>query len=172
MICSRCSLCKTRRQIVKPSTTSTVPPKTDVLLLGEAPGRSEELRGEPFIGPSGKLLHEIMEDAGWYSLGLSHTIANTVWCRPCDSKLGPNRAPTKEEIAACYPHTMELLRSSNPRLVVTIGDVARRTFAKVHHTMGHILHPAFLLRKGGKSCIYYEQTVETLYNLAKEVFGA
>ena len=88
--CTNCELCETR--------TKAVPGKgnfaADVVFVGEAPGRSEDTNGEPFVGAAGKKLDAILEDAGINRNDVY--ITNIVKCRPPN-----NRAPSKEEEMAC-----------------------------------------------------------------------
>ena len=88
--CTNCNLCKTR--------TNSVPGKgnfqSDVIFVGEAPGRNEDLRGEPFVGVAGKKLSLALENAGVSRDEVY--ITNTVKCRPPN-----NRVPNKEERESC-----------------------------------------------------------------------
>jgi len=93
------------------------------MLVGEAPGRQEDLRGEPFVGAAGHLLDGLLR-----SVGLSRRqvfITNVVKSRPF---LGPppgrNRAPHPSEIAACRPWLDEQLRIIRPAVVVAMGRIA------------------------------------------------
>ena len=96
-------------------------PRADLLIVGEGPGREEDLRGEPFVGRSGQLLDTLLRQ----ELGLDRTgcyIANVVKCRPPG-----NRDPRPEEIEACRPFLQQQLRIIAPRVVLTLGNFATRT---------------------------------------------
>ena len=91
--------------------------KVDVLFVGEAPGATEDKKGEPFQGASGKLLRqytEAFEDSG-YSVG----IANAVRCRP-----PRNRNPNKTELQSCVPKLIEEIKVRSPRFLVALGGPA------------------------------------------------
>ena len=91
--CTRCPLSGSRTQVV----FGVGDPVADLMFVGEAPGRDEDLQGEPFVGRSGKLLDRLVLE----ELGVDRSrfyIANVVKCRPPD-----NRDPKPDEIAACRP---------------------------------------------------------------------
>ena len=111
--CVKCSLSKTR--------TNAVPgkgnPGADLLFIGEAPGRSEDLKGEPFVGAAGKILSEALE-----SVGLSREdvfITNVVKCRPPN-----NRVPLEEEKNACSPYLSKELEIIKPKIICIMGNTA------------------------------------------------
>ncbi len=97
------------------------------MLVGEAPGKQEDLRGEPFVGAAGKLLDGLLA-----SSGLSRSdvyITNLVKSRPvAGPPPGRNRAPAPGEIGACAPWLMEQLEIIRPRVVVTLGRFALQYF--------------------------------------------
>jgi uracil-DNA glycosylase len=132
--------------------------RAGVMLIGEAPGRDEDLQGKPFVGRAGQLLDKMLA-----AIGLDESsvyITNTVYWRPPG-----NRTPSPEEIASCAPflaHQIALLR---PRLLVLLGGAAAKSMlnrsegimrlrGKWHSfqaPFGAIpvlatLHPAYLLR--------------------------
>ncbi|MBI4983408.1 uracil-DNA glycosylase [Candidatus Woesearchaeota archaeon] len=112
--CSRCpELCKSRTQVVFGEGNSSA----DVLLLGEAPGATEDQEGIPFCGMSGKVLTELLQ-----SVGISREevfITNTILCRP-----PANRNPTPEEVENCRGRLDKLIELMNPKVIVTIGNFA------------------------------------------------
>ncbi|MGI0088763.1 MAG: uracil-DNA glycosylase family protein, partial [Nitrosopumilaceae archaeon] len=89
--CVKCNLSNSR--------TNAVPgkgnPKAEILFIGEAPGRTEDLKGEPFVGSAGKILSEVLEESGLSRDGVF--ITNVVKCRPPD-----NRLPLVQEKEACH----------------------------------------------------------------------
>jgi len=103
--CTKCDLCQTRK--------NSVPGKgnfnSDVIFVGEAPGRNEDLRGEPFVGVAGKKLSEALENAG--ILRDEVYITNTVKCRPPN-----NRVPSKLEKETCQEYIQKEIeiRSTGP----------------------------------------------------------
>ncbi len=108
--CKRCALHKTRRNPV-PGEGSL---SAQLMLVGEAPGYWEDVRGRPFVGAAGKLLNELLS-----AIGLSRGevyIANILKCRPPG-----NRDPLPEEVDACTPFLDRQVELISPRVVVTLG---------------------------------------------------
>lgn len=97
------------------------------MFVGEAPGRQEDLRGEPFVGAAGKLLDDLLA-----SVGLARSevyITNVVKSRPTSGPApGRNRTPSPQEVAACVPWLEEQLKILRPRVVVTLGRIALEHF--------------------------------------------
>jgi uracil-DNA glycosylase family 4 len=137
--CKKCHLYKTRTNIVLGR--GKIP--ASVLIIGEAPGVSEDLTGKAFVGQSGKLLDKLLGDFKDYY------IINTVLCRPCDSKDGPNRKPSNEEILKCSENVYRIIKRVSPKVVILAGKVAEEVFGKEFPDAFKIQHPAFLLRTGG-----------------------
>jgi DNA polymerase len=90
------------------------------MLIGEGPGREEDLQGRPFVGRSGQLLDRLLAEEAGLRRGQVY-IANVVKCRPPG-----NRDPLPEEIAACRPFLDQQLTLIKPRVVVTLGNFATR----------------------------------------------
>ena len=154
--CTACGLCRSRRQTV----FGVGHPQADWMVVGEAPGEQEDRLGEPFVGPSGRLLDNMLR-----SLGLSRSeappgrqvyIANTLKCRPPG-----NRNPTPAELAACEPFLVRQIALVQPRIILAMGRFAVQSLlrsnepigrlrGRVHHYQGVPLvvtyHPAYLLR--------------------------
>ena len=116
--CTHCGLCKTR--------TQTVPGVGDVhadwLFIGEGPGYYEDQQGEPFVGPSGKLLDNMMASLG-IRRGDNAYIANIVKCRASDERR-KDRQPTEEEAAACMPYLHWQIEQIRPKVIVALGKTA------------------------------------------------
>ncbi|MGA3148950.1 MAG: uracil-DNA glycosylase [Acidimicrobiales bacterium] len=152
--CTRCPLSGTRTQVV----FGVGDPIADLMFVGEAPGRDEDLQGEPFVGRSGKLLDRLVLE----ELGVDRSrcyIANVVKCRPPD-----NRDPKPDEIAACRPYLAAQLELIRPMVVVTLGNFATKLLLETDlgitkvrgssYPMGEwqlvpTYHPAAALRSGG-----------------------
>ncbi len=148
--CRRCPLCQGRKTIV----FGVGNPNADLVLVGEAPGREEDERGEPFVGEAGRLLDRIL-----FAMGLERQqvyICNVEKCRPPG-----NRDPNPEEIAACEPFLKRQLAAIRPRLIVTLGKFAAQTLLQDQTPISRLrgqwrqyqgipllptYHPAFLLR--------------------------
>jgi uracil-DNA glycosylase family 4 len=108
--CKLCPLHKTRNNIVWIRGTATE--NVDILFIGEAPGRDEDLLGRPFVGKAGKLLDKWIEEAEL----TNYAIVNIVKCRPPN-----NRKPLKSEINACLPYLIKQLHDMNPKLIIALG---------------------------------------------------
>jgi len=111
--CTKCELCKTR--------TNAVPGKgnfqSDVIFVGEAPGRNEDKNGEPFVGVAGKKLSIALEEAG-----ISRDevyITNVVKCRPPN-----NRVPTTNERDTCKEYLKQEIDIIKPKLICILGNTA------------------------------------------------
>lgn len=149
--CRGCALCAERRQAV-PGVGDR---RADWLFVGEGPGAEEDRRGEPFVGPSGRLL-DLMLGAIGLQRGDDVYIANAVKCRP-----PMNRTPQMAEISACRPFLARQIALLQPRLIVALGRPAVQTLidenARIAALRGRVLeafgvpvivtyHPAYLLR--------------------------
>lgn len=111
--CKNCELYKTR--------TNAVPGKgnftADVVFVGEAPGRNEDLKGEPFVGIAGKKLSIALEEAGVSRDDVY--ITNTVKCRPPN-----NRVPNKNEKEECQMYIQKELQLIKPKIICVLGNTA------------------------------------------------
>ena len=116
MPCTDCQLHQERNTTVFGSGS----PDADVVFIGEAPGRDEDLQGEPFVGRSGQLLTKILAAIGY---GRDEVfICNILKCRPPN-----NRDPQPGEVAACEPYLKRQLDILNPRVICCLGRVAAQT---------------------------------------------
>lgn len=113
LTCSRCSLSKTRWKAV-PGEGNT---DSSVMFLGEAPGKSEDEEGRPFVGAAGKLLTKLIEEIGLERKGVF--ITNVVKCRPPN-----NREPKPDEILECSYFTDRIISLVNPSIIVSLGNYA------------------------------------------------
>ncbi|MDO5334759.1 MAG: uracil-DNA glycosylase [Coriobacteriia bacterium] len=111
--CRRCELCEGRTNVV----FGEGDPHARVLIIGEAPGKNEDLKGRPFVGAAGKFLDELLAHAGLAREEVF--IANVLKCRPPS-----NRNPRSDEIEACAPYLRMQTRSINPDIIVTMGNFA------------------------------------------------
>jgi uracil-DNA glycosylase len=93
----------------------------DILFIGEAPGRDEDVSGRPFVGRSGQLLRANIRRMGWKEEDVF--IGNVVKHRPPE-----NRDPTPEEIEICKPYLDEQIRIIDPKLIVTVGRFSMGKF--------------------------------------------
>ena len=150
--CTACGLAETRQRVVP----GVYPARARVLLVGEAPGRSEDEGGLPFIGRSGQLLDELLAEVGLDRAQVA--VCNTVKCRPPD-----NRTPKRAELATCRPWLDRQIELIDPEVVVTlggtalawalgrgvrIGDVHGQVYERAGHVVVPTYHPAAALRFG------------------------
>ena len=111
--CVNCNLSKTRTNAV-PGIGNV---NSDVIFVGEAPGRNEDLQGKPFVGTAGQILSEALEFAGFTRDQVY--ITNVVKCRPPN-----NRQPITEERNACRQYLSEELRIIHPKIICILGNTA------------------------------------------------
>lgn len=155
--CTRCALSTTRQRVV----IGSGPLTARLMIVGEAPGRTEDEGGAPFIGASGQLFFRLLED----EVGLTREecyVTNVVKCRP-----PANRTPTPGEIETCRPWLVEQLDRVSPHYILTLGNTAGRAIfayqVGIGQVHGHVFrsgeirglptyHPAAALR-GGASVV-------------------
>jgi len=125
--CTRCDLASTRTHIV----FGVGDPRARVMIIGEAPGKNEDLKGEPFVGAAGALLDELLAHAG-LARGDVY-IANVLKCRPPG-----NRDPKPEEIETCTPFLREQVRALAPEVLVTLGNFATRFVLKTDEPISRL----------------------------------
>lgn len=152
-VCTDCRLSETRTQVV----FGVGSPQARVMMVGEAPGRNEDLQGEPFVGAAGHLLNRLLEEVGMRREDVY--IANVLKCRPPN-----NRDPRPDEIAACKGYLRQQLDLVDPSVVMTLGNFATqlllRTTTGISRMRGRsykwwrdkivipTFHPAAALRGG------------------------
>lgn len=152
--CTRCSLCQTRKNVV----FGVGPKNADIMFIGEGPGEQEDLQGEPFVGPAGKLLDDMLS-----IIDLSRHncyIANIVKCRPPH-----NRDPQEGEQAACFGYLENQIDLIQPKIIVCLGRIAAMRIISPEYRitrehgqwiqkngiwMSAIYHPSALLRDVSK----------------------
>ena len=155
--CTRCKLSETRQRVV----VGSGPVDATLMVIGEAPGREEDEGGQAFIGRSGRLLFQLLEE----EVGLLRSqcfVTNVVKCRP-----PANRTPTRGELGACRPWLSEQFALVRAPLVLALGNTAARSVfgydEGIGTTHGRIVqlddaqgmatyHPAAALR-GGPSVV-------------------
>lgn len=152
--CNRCDLCGGRTQVV----FGVGPTDTEILFVGEGPGQQEDLLGEPFVGPAGHFLDDMLSIIG---LGRHNCyIANIVKCRPPN-----NRDPLQIEQDACMPWLRMQTKLLRPKIIVCLGRIAAmkliREDFKISREHGQwtekggiwftaMYHPSALLRDDSK----------------------
>ena len=127
--CEKCALCENRIQVVQPyyfmekeaiKEEITKGDNRPILVVGEAPGKMEDVTGEPFVGRSGQLLREKLRE-----LSEEIIITNVVKCRPDE-----NRDPKREEIEACFTYLEKEIIEIDPKLIIAVGRFAATTLLK------------------------------------------
>ena len=149
-VCEKCRLAKTRTQVVY----GVGNPKADLMFVGEAPGRDEDLQGKPFVGRAGQLLTDIIK-----AMKLTRDdvyIANVIKCRPPE-----NRNPEPDELDACRPWIRRQIELIQPKVIVTLGRFALQSLTEKGYAISSVrgqwldydgikvmptYHPAYLLR--------------------------
>ena len=96
-------------------------PESPVMIIGEAPGKDEEIQGKPFVGRGGKLLNSTLETLGWKRSDFY--VTNIVKYRPQD-ELGGTLTPVPEEIEKFRPAVEKEIEIVNPKLIVILGRIA------------------------------------------------
>lgn len=117
--CTRCPLSEHRTRMV--FARGRIP--CDVLFMGEAPGRSEDVLGKPFVGPAGQLLDAII--ARSVPKDVTHAFTNLVCCIPLEEDGEKAAAPDGKEIKACAPRLTEFIELARPKLIVCVGKLAK-----------------------------------------------
>lgn len=161
--CTACALCQGRTQTV----FGVGDPRAEWLIVGEGPGEQEDKQGEPFVGPAGRLLDNMLRAVG-RARGDGVYIANIVKCRPPG-----NRNPRPEEAAACFGYLKRQLTLIRPRLIIAVGKVAAENLLGIDGPLGRMrgrvyqlpefgipvivtYHPAYLLRSPQQKRLAWE----------------
>lgn len=165
-VCAQCGLAMTRRNVVPGR--GELP--CDLLIIGEAPGVTEDMTGQSFIGLAGQLLDRMEKASGLAEFRIYRT--NCVLCRPCDDWRAKNRQPTPEEVLACLANVNTLIRLARPRVALLLGRVSRTYFSKDFAVYFTAIHPSALLQSGSEESPHYlgaMQRFGTVYRKLKEV---
>ena len=148
--CMLCELGTTRTNFV----FGTGNPTAKLMFVGEAPGKDEDLQGEPFVGRAGQLLNKMLEAIG--SKRQDVYIANVLKCRPPN-----NRDPKPEEIDKCEPYLLHQIELIKPSVIVALGRFGGASLLRTSLSLGDMrksehlynniplivtYHPAALLR--------------------------
>lgn len=168
--CTRCGLCETRNHVVFGVGNESA----DVMFVGEGPGEQEDLRGEPFVGPAGKLLDDMLciidldRKTNCY-------IGNVVKCRP-----PRNRDPLETEQDACIGYLRNQVALIKPKIIVCLGRIAAKKLIDPDYRitrqhgqwvqkngvwMTAIYHPSALLRDVSKR----PETFEDLLSIREKI---
>ena len=173
--CTACGLCQSRKQTV----FGVGHERAHWMIVGEAPGEQEDLRGEPFVGTAGQLLDNMLR-----ALNIARAdgpaqrqvyICNTLKCRP-----PRNRNPEPAELDACEPYLMRQIALVQPRVILAMGRFAVQQLLRTSEAIGKLrgrvhsyqgvplivtYHPAYLLRNLPDKALAWDDLC-----LAREVY--
>lgn len=171
--CRKCPLYNTRNKYVVGNGNLN----SSIMLIGEAPGRQEDMQGKAFVGESGILLDKMLA-----SIGLDRNdvyMSNVVKCRPPE-----NRVPHKAEINACMDYLREQFLLIRPKIIVLLGSVASKAIISPDFSImknhGEVIerkgiyfiatfHPSALLRDPLKKPLAWED-LKKLKKFIEEIF--
>lgn len=167
--CTKCELHQNRIQAVPGGGN----PNAKIMFIGEAPGKTEDEKGLPFVGSAGSFLNEMLN-----SIELEREdvyIANIIKCRP-----PANRDPLPKEIETCLPYLKEQILILKPKIVVTLGRFSLNLFfpelkisavhgkPQIYHNLYllPLYHPAAALYNGSQREVHLKdfQILKTLLN--------
>jgi DNA polymerase len=159
-------------------------PQAQVMLIGEAPGRDEDIQGKPFVGRSGQLLDRMLQAIGLSRHGdrpeNSVYISNVIFWRPPG-----NRTPTDQETLMCLPFLRRAIQIKQPRFLVCLGNIPTQRligrsegilklrgrwfdFASGERSIPLLatLHPAYLLRQPAQKRLVWRDLLSLKHKLA------
>jgi uracil-DNA glycosylase family 4 len=153
--CRACALCESRRHTVFGAGSTAA----DWMVVGEAPGENEDREGQPFVGPAGELLDNMLRAVGRNRTGSGAQgvfVANVLKCRPPS-----NRNPQPAEVAQCAPYLARQVALLQPKIILAMGRFAVQSLLQTDEPIGKLrgrvhryqgvpvivtYHPAYLLR--------------------------
>jgi uracil-DNA glycosylase family 4 len=168
--CKKCLLHKTRTNPV----FGKGPIDAEIMLIGEAPGREEDLQGIPFVGKAGKELDNILRAAGIEKDKVF--ITNVVKCRPPG-----NRNPQENEMMKCNPYLVKQIQIIRPKVIVLLGNIALslvtgsasgitkmrgKTYEYMSYPAIPTFHPAYIIRNPGSEKIVIEDFKSVLRSIS------
>lgn len=171
--CVRCQLGSQRTNLV----FGVGNPRARLVFIGEAPGREEDLKGEPFVGEAGQLLTKIIQAMGFARDEVY--ICNVLKCRPPG-----NRNPHHEEIEQCAPFMLRQVRAIAPEAVVALGTFAAQTLLATKEPISRLrgrfhdyhgiplmptFHPAFLVRNPERKREVWADMKQVMALMGKDV---
>jgi len=163
--CTKCELSKTRNNSVAGKGNF----KSDVIFVGEAPGKNEDLKGEPFIGIAGKKLSMALESAGITRDEIY--ITNIVKCRPPN-----NRVPTTNERETCKDYLKKEIEIIKPKIICILGNTAFGSLLdgkEITKYRGKIVrkdNQLYFLTVHPAATIYNQKLIDVLKNDIEKLF--
>ncbi len=165
--CPLCKLARTRKNAVPGEGQLSA----KIMFIGEAPGRSEDEKGRPFVGAAGKILDDLLQKAG---IDRSQVyITNVVKCRPPS-----NRVPEDDEVAACRPYLERQIELIHPRVICVLGRTAYASVlggGSITANRGKIVEKSgqrYFLTIHPAAAIYRKSLVSTLESDLKKLAAA
>jgi len=170
--CRKCKLGKGRMNLVFGEGN----PGTELMFIGEAPGREEDIQGRPFVGDAGKLLTKLINRMGFKREEVY--IANIIKSRPPG-----NRDPEADEISACIPFLKRQIEIIAPEVIISLGRISAQTLTGLNvpisrlrghfHTFQGIplmptFHPAYLLRNPADKHLVWSDAEQVLGLLGRK----
>ena len=164
LACTACELSETRTQVV----FGVGDPHADIVFIGEAPGREEDIKGEPFVGRAGKLLDSMLRALGFDRSQIY--IMNVIKCRPPD-----NRDPKPAEVAACSRWFDAQWQSIEPKMICLLGRIAAQRVLETDAPLSSLrgrwseyrgvpvwvtYHPAYLLRSPTQKAKVWDDLIQ------------
>jgi uracil-DNA glycosylase len=148
--CTLCKLSRTRKNAVAGEGSCSA----KVMLVGEAPGRQEDLEGKPFVGYSGRILDSALAKAGIKRSDVF--ITNVVKCRPPN-----NRRPESNELIACMGHLERQISLVSPKIICILGSTAYRSLLGGKSI---VADRGKIVKRGGKRYFLTVHPASTIYN--------
>ena len=162
--CKKCELCNTRSNAVPGIGNENA----DVVFIGEAPGKNEDLCGEPFIGTAGKRLDDALENAGLARNSVY--ITNIVKCRPPN-----NRVPNDIEKTMCGDYLEAELQIINPKIICLLGNtpfysiLGGKEISKNHGQVIYKNNRVYFITFHPAATIYNQKLVDVFKNDIKKL---
>jgi uracil-DNA glycosylase family 4 len=156
-LCDISKLCKHKviYRMFTPAPTQTI----DILLIGEAPGQVEYAEKEPFIGPAGMTLQDIINEA--IPPIFSYCIINSVMCTPFEDEYRYNiRMPSLSEVKECSAHLTRIAKTLKPKYVILLGKIAEKAFKYINCPLPiplAVKHPSAIMQS--KTTYEYDNAV-------------
>ena len=175
--CNKCDISK----IVTNKVAGKGSLNASILVIGIGPGCQEDIEGECFVGPSGKLLTDSLENIGFDIEDIYFT--NLVSCRPTSDTI-KDRDPTQSEITNCKLRLWTEIKTISPKYIIALGELVSQTLLKTEEGIGRLIgsvhdrvwpeieqikifcvyHPSFVLRKPKSKDIWTEQ-LRSIYDI-------
>ena len=139
-----CTMCKSLVQSRLSTVFGTAERGASIVIVGEAPGRDEDLKGEPFVGKSGELLENILHECGWKRVE-DVAIINVLKCRPQN-----NRNPHENEMKACRAFLDRQLSLLGPKIVILLGRFATMSLLETKDSIGSLRQKEHAIEINGR----------------------